>query len=214
MVERILRAYYEMKTSFSMFAHRRLFYEIINLAMMSICVANINLNQAQLVIYSIGIIVASTSLVYIFILEDMYPFLLLDPLIEFSSGLTFERYVLMLIDASNNSGSNDILEKKLGITDKETLCKKIDEIQSRLTLKNENMKKIVLASLPMVVINLTIFLVNMTYYCDDSPNYTCDLSSVMCIIEILAQRHDWLAVIRDNFVITFSETANSLKKNV
>ena len=59
MVERILRAYYEMKTSFSMFAHRRLFYEIINLAMMSICVANINLNQAQLVIYSIGIIVAN-----------------------------------------------------------------------------------------------------------------------------------------------------------
>ena len=211
MIERILRYEYNYMTGFSAFSYRRVIFEAINLCMMAVCIGKVNLNTAQLTIYSIGIVVSSSSLIYILLLEDMYPYLLLDPFVEFHNGLSFERYVLMIIDASNNSGSNDIF-LKLGITNKEILNKRIDKIQSRLLQRRRNLKRIIFASLPMALVNFVVFWINMAYFCDDSPSYTVDLSCVMCIILIMAHRSDWLAILRDDFNTKFSETTSNLQK--
>ena len=216
-MERIFRAVYKMETGFSTFALRRACLETLNLAMLVVVVRHSPSESTSLdqeIIYYIGIAISVCTLFYYWLLEDCSPFLCLDPIQHFAMGMTMEQYFEKFYDVSSSATFAADVERVLGINTRQELDSVISLMTLRFEARRENVKRMCLASYPMMAMNLVIFITNMTRFCSyNGNNWVLDCSSVLSVVLIGAARSDILTVASDTFMAKFHQTADVYRNN-
>lgn len=217
LVERVLRALFGMETGFSGFASRRVILEVLNLAMMIVVLRHAPGESTiadQSVVYAVGLAVSLATLFYFWLLEDCSPFLCLDPVQHFAMGMTMEQYWTAFLHASTSATFAGDCEKHLGISTRDELESVLSLMTLRFEIRQKNMRRMCLASYPMMALNFAIFITNMVHFCDYAGNnFIIDASSVLSIVLIGATRRDILVFASDTFMAKFLQTAEMYRTN-
>jgi len=216
MVDGILKISNTFQIASSSFSWRHLVYKLINFLMFAGGMfLSDEMTLPQYFVYSFGWVATISSLFYVCLLEDTYPYQLMAPFLKFSNGLSLDEWWFELQDAYDSQNLAVEMKYKLRVTQAKVLAKLVEAFESRMNHRFRNNANICRQSVWIILVNIALFIVNVSTMCQDSEHsFIKDLISVSCVVLSLALFEDYCDVQKGDYLVLYNKKLSAIKKAV